>query len=511
MMRTVDAVEVRVEESGLKVLMITSEVVPFAKAGGLGDMVAALAAELARQGHDVRIVLPRYYSVDIGLMQRIGGPLGVPLGSGEEWCAVYASRLPDSEVPVYFLGNDELYGRDGIYGTRAEPSFQDNLRRFAVLSRGAFQLCKVLDWYPDVMNAHDWPAALVPVCLNAREQDGPFAQTGSVLTIHNLGHQGIFEKEDFRHLPFVPELYESAGFACRDGINLLQAGIRNADILTTVSPTYAQEIQTPEHGCGLDRKLRHRASDLFGVLNGMDYEIWNPETDLQIPANYSHESLDRKAVNKAALQEAMGLEVDPEKPVFAMISRLVDQKGFGELCGPTHGSLYSICAELELQFVILGTGEQWCEEELAVLDEKLPNLSVALEFNDPLAHLIEAGADFFLMPSQYEPCGLSQMYSLRYGTLPIVRRTGGLADTVESYNEETGEGTGFAFDLLTPSAIANTVGWALWAWYNRPDHILEMRRRGMQLRFGWEESAKRYVELYQQAIDRRCGRVSRTW
>jgi len=331
-----------------------------------------------------------------------------------------------------------------------------------------------------------------------------------MLTIHNLGHQGVFPKEEFVQLPVSPDLYSSAGFATPDGLNLLQAGIHNADILTTVSPTYAEEIQTPKFGCGLDALLRDRGPDLFGVLNGMDYEIWNPETDLHIPANYSHEDLDGKAVDKAALQEAMDLEVDPKVPVVAMISRMVDQKGFGQLCGPTHGSLWSICNELDLQFVILGTGDAWCEEELATLAEKLPNLAVALEYNDPLAHLIEAGADFFLMPSVYEPCGLSQMYSLRYGTLPIVRRTGGLADTVSSYDEKTGEGTGFVFEDLTPKAIANSVGWAVWAWYNRPEDILAMRVRAMQERFSWDASAARYVELYRWAVDRRLGRTPRT-
>jgi len=503
--------EVSVAEGGLKVLMVTSEVVPFAKAGGLGDMVGALSSELAHQGHDVRIVLPRYYSVDVGRLQRRGGPLGVPLGLREEWAAVYASRLPGVEVPVYFLDHQELFGRDGIYGTRTEPSFRDNLRRFALLSRGALQLCLTLDWIPDVAHVHDWPAAIVPACLYGRERDGRFAETGSLLTVHNLGHQGVFPREEFKHLPLAPELYETAGFADGDNLNLLQAGLVNADILTTVSPTYAEEIQTPEFGCGLDGLLRRREPDLFGVLNGMDYDIWDPETDLHIPANYSHQKLGGKRINKAALQEAVGLEVDPNVPLFAMVSRLVEQKGFGELCGPTHGSLYSICHDLELQFVILGTGEAWCEDELKVLESKLPNLSVNLQFNDPLAHLIEAGADFFLMPSVYEPCGLSQMYSLRYGTLPIVRRTGGLADTVENYDEETGDGTGFVFDLLTPRAIYDTVGWAVWAWYNRPKHIQAMRRRAMKKRFSWEESGSRYADLYQQAIDRRLGRTPRTW
>lgn len=503
--------EANVADSGLRVLMVTSEVVPFAKAGGLGDMVGALASELRRQGHDVRIVLPRYYSVDIGRLQRQGGPLSIPLGMREEWAAVYASRLPGSEVPVYFLDHQELYGREGIYGTRTEPAFQDNLRRFALLSRGAFQLCLMFDWIPDVIHVHDWPAAIVPACLYSRERKGRFAATGSLLTIHNLGHQGVFPKEDFKHLPMAPELFETTGFADGDNLNLLQAGMVNADILTTVSQTYAEEIQTPEFGHGLDGLLRRRSTDLFGVLNGMDYVIWDPETDLYIPANYSHENLAGKDAAKTTLQEALGLEVNPEIPVIAMVSRLVEQKGFGELCGPTHGSLYDICNDLHLQFVILGTGEKWCEDELKVLEGKLPNLSVNLEFNDPLAHLIEAAADFFLMPSVYEPCGLSQMYSLRYGTLPIVRRTGGLADTVENYDQDTGEGTGFVFDLLTPRAIYDTVGWAVWAWYNRPEHIDEMRRRAMQQRFSWEESGRRYAELYQEAIDRRAGKTPRTW
>ena len=204
--------EVNLDEASLKILMVTSEVVPFAKAGGLGDMVAALSAELQRQGHDVRIFLPRYYSIDVGRMQRINGPLGVPLGETEEWCATYLSRLPDAEVPVYFLDHEILYGRDGIYGARGEPGFADNLQRFALLSRGAFQICRALDWFPDVMHSHDWPSALVPVCLNAREREGEFADTGSMLTIHNLGHQGVFPKEDFRHLPVSPDLYTSAGF-----------------------------------------------------------------------------------------------------------------------------------------------------------------------------------------------------------------------------------------------------------------------------------------------------------
>ncbi|MCU0305544.1 MAG: glycogen synthase GlgA [Thermoanaerobaculales bacterium] len=495
----------------MRILMVSSEVVPFAKAGGLGDMVGALAAELARQGHDVRVVLPRYYSVDPGRLRRLEAPLGVPMGYEEEWCGVATAKLPGTGVTVYFLDHQELFGRDGIYGTRSGPEFNDNLRRFTLLSRGALQLAKMLGWTPDVVHAHDWPAALVPVYLNTLERDGVFGATGSVLTIHNLAHQGIFPKQELGHTLLGWEHFHGAGLEHYDRVNLLQAGLRNADMLTTVSPTYAREIQTPELGERLDGLLRHRAADLVGVLNGIDYRLWDPADDPHLPAGFSADDLDGKAACKRALQQAMGLEAEAGTPLFAMVSRLVEQKGFGELCGPTHGSLYNICAELEVQFVILGTGEAWCEAELASLSSRLPNLAVDLEFNEPLSHLIMAGADFLLVPSVFEPCGLTQMYAMRYGTLPIVRRTGGLADTVTSYDEATGEGTGFAFDLLTPSSIYNTVGWALWTWHNRPEHVAAMQQRAMAERFSWEASAARYVEVYRGAVDRRAGRVTRTW
>jgi starch synthase len=495
-----------VPETGLKVLMVSSELEPFAKIGGLADMVGALTTGLARLGVDVRVVLPRYDAVDIGRLRRIGDPLAVPVGSGTEWCAVYTSMLPGTEVPVYFLDNDDLYGRAGIYGSRVEPGFQDNLQRFTVLCRGALELAKALDWRPDVVHGHDWPAALASVYLGTVEANGPFARTASVLTIHNVGYQGVFTVEGLRYTGLARDQLEGNGLWPVDRLTLLELGIRAADLLTTVSPTYAKEIQTPEHGHGLDGLLRRRADDLFGVLNGMDYEAWNPETDPRLQVNYSHRSLGRKAKNKVVVQRELGLAVDPAVPLYGMVSRLVEQKGFGVLCGPTHGSLFQICDELDLQVAILGSGEAWCEDELTALADRLPNLAVRIGFDNRLAHLIEAGSDFFLMPSAYEPCGLSQMYSLRYGTLPIVRRTGGLADTVENYDETTGGGTGFVFDDLTPQAVYNTVGWSLWAHHHRPEHLLAMRKRAMKVRFEWRASAERYVELYRAAIDRRRAR-----
>lgn len=495
----------------MKILMVASEMVPFAKVGGLGDVVGALAPALARLGHDVRVVMPRYYGIDPGPLGPALGPLGVPVGGGEVWVGVREGRAPGSDVPVYFIDHEVLYGRDGVYGTKAEPAFPDNLLRFGVLSRAALQACKLLEWVPDVIHCHDWPSAVVPVYLYALESHGPLAMAGTVLTIHNLGYQGVFPKEHYPALGLAWELFHGAGFEWGGAVNLLKAGLQTADLLTTVSPTYAAEIQTPALGGGLDGLLRRRAADLFGVLNGIDYEVWNPATDPHLPTNYDVGDMAGKAACKAALQRAAGLVEDSDVPVYGIVSRLADQKGFGALCGPSHGSLYAICSQLDVQVVILGTGEAWCEAELASLAARLPNLSVALEFNNRIAHLIEAGSDFFLMPSKYEPCGLNQMYSLRYGTLPIVRRTGGLADTVVNYDQATGQGTGFVFDLLTPQAIFDTVGWSLWTWHNRRDHVDAMRRRAMGLRFDWATAAARYLELYQWAIDRRRGETPRVW
>jgi starch synthase len=367
-----------VPDSNLNVLMVTSEVDPYAKIGGLADMVGSLARQLASSGVDVRLVLPRYYGVDVGKLRRIDGPLRVPTVGGEEVCAAYAGRLPQSEVSIYFLDHEELFGRDGVYGTRLQPSFDDNLRRFAVLCRGALQLARRLDWIPDVVHCHDWPGGLVPAYLNTIEAQGAFSATASLFTIHNMGYQGEFPLEEFPYTGLDQRQLRSLGFELDGRVNLLQAGITHADILTTVSPTYAREIQTPEFGHGLDGLMCARASDLYGILNGMDYDVWNPETDPHVAVKYSQRSLGRKAKNKAALQAEMGLPVDPEVPLYGMVSRLVEQKGFGALCGPDHGRLYSICHDLDLQFVILGTGEAWCEEELRSLSARLPNLAVRI-------------------------------------------------------------------------------------------------------------------------------------
>lgn len=483
----------------MKILMVTSEAVPFAKTGGLADAVSALSLALAKEGHDVRIVMPRYYKIDRNKLSLLPGPMGVHPGYQETWTGVYESSLPDSKVPIYFIDHENSYGRDGVYGVPGETDFADNPQRFSLLGHAAFQLCRKIKWFPDIIHAHDWAAALAPILLKFGERKNEFAQTASVFTIHNMGYQGVYGKHLYPYTGLGWDIFYAAGFEDWDRMNFLKAAIVSSDQLTTVSPTYAKEIQRPEYGFRMDGILRYRSSDLTGILNGVDTEIWNPEKDKYIPAQFSYKTLEKKAKNKEALQKKMGLPVDPEVPIIGIITRLADQKGVSELFGPAYGSAWRMCNDIKLQMVVLGAGEIWCENELSALNKSLPNFRAYIGYDEALSHLIEAGSDFFLMPSRYEPCGLNQMYSLLYGTLPVVRKTGGLVDTVENYNEQTGEGTGFILENLTPQSIYDTVGWACYAWYNKKDHIKAMQIRGMQKQFGWNVSAKSYEDVYKIA------------
>jgi starch synthase len=342
----------------------------------------------------------------------------------------------------------------------------------------------------------------VPVYLKHGLREGPFANTVSILTIHNLGYQGIYHKDNFHYTGLGWNIFFEQGFEDWGMMNMLKAGIYAADKLNTVSETYCEETKLQAHGFRLDGPLRFRGADYRGILNGIDDNVWNPAKDKLIPKQYSAGDLSGKAAAKDALQKHFGLALDPKVPVIGMVTRLSEQKGIGELFGPCYGSVFSICRDMNLQFVLIGTGETWCEREIIGLSARLPNFKAQAGYSEELGHLIEAGSDFFLMPSRYEPCGLNQMYSLVYGTPPIVRRTGGLVDTVQNYDQTTGAGTGFMFDDLTPQAIYNTVGWAVWAYYNKPEHIEKMRQRGMKQNFSWTRSAKKYVEMYNEAIAR---------
>jgi starch synthase len=504
----------------LKILMCTSEAVPFAKTGGLADAVSSLSLALAQLGHEVKIFMPRYYGIDRGKLTKLEGALGVPMAGGEEWSAVYTTLLPATgtavkdvgtkkPVQVYFIDHEHFFGRDGIYGTPFEPDFLDNPRRFAFFCRACFQLCRKIGWYPDVLHAHDWPAALAPVFLRYGEKSvvvtesgktGSFAKTVSVLTIHNLGYQGIYSRDSFYFTGLGWDVFYHASFEDWNMMNFLKAGINSANRINTVSPTYARETLRQQGGFRLDGVLRYRGEAYTGILNGIDTEVWNPQLDKYIPAGYSVKDMKGKAKAKEELQRRYGLPQTATLPVIGMICRLTDQKGIGELFGPTYGSAFSICRDMDIQFVFLGAGDAWAEHEISSLSSRLSNFKAYIGYDEELSHLIEAGSDFFLMPSRYEPCGLNQLYSLNYGTIPIVRNTGGLADTVQNYNQETGEGTGFMFDYLSPNSIYDTVGWAVWAWYNKKKDIEAMQSRGMSQDFSWNKSALEYMELYRKAL-----------
>ncbi len=488
----------------MKILMVTTELMPFAKVGGLADAVSALALALSKKGNDVRIVMPRYYKIDRNNLKKIPGAMGVHLGANETWVEVYEKKLSPSKALVYFIDHEESFGRDGIYGTTGEPDFLDNPKRVSLLANAAFQICRKQGWIPDVIHAHDWGAGLIPALLkfNERHSSSEFKNTASVFTIHNIGYQGIYSKYFFEDTGLGWENFYASGIEDWDKINFLKTAIVSADKITTVSEKYSQEIRQREYAFRMEEILNYRKDDLSGILNGVDTSIWNPAKDKLIPYQYSVKNIEEKAKNKTALQKKMGLPVDDSVPLFAMITRLADQKGIGELFGPSYGSAFKICSDIKLQMVVLGSGESWCENELNSLSQRLPNLKVYIGYDEALSHLIEAGSDFFLMPSRYEPCGLNQMYSLLYGTLPIVRNTGGLADTVENYNEKTGDGTGFVFEHLSPQSIYDTVGWASYAWYNKKEHIRKMQLRGMKKKFGWNIAADKYLEVYTSAIEK---------
>lgn len=484
------------------VLFAASECAPFAKAGGLGDVIAALPAALRARGHDARIVIPRYDFISLEGLTRHLQPLAVPLGAGEAWCAVYETRLPGTDVPVYLLDHLELFGRGYIYDPPGGFAL-DNLVRFAFLSRGAIQLCKHLHWTPDVFHVHDWPTALVPIYLNTVERHGPLGRSATVLTIHNLAHQPRFPSRDLpaTHIPWSE--FRADGLEDHGAVNVLKGGIYHATMLTTVSPRYAQEIRTPEGGFGLDHVLRFRGADLVGILNGIDTRVWNPETDPHIPAHYGAEDLSGKFVCKAALQGEMYLAQRPDIPLIGVVSRLTEQKGVDVIAA----SLGRIL-DLGVQMVILGSGDRRLEDYLRLRSHHGGDRFRAwIGFNEPLAHRIEAGADLFLMPSRFEPCGLNQMYSQRYGTLPIVRATGGLDDTVENYDPRTGEGTGFKFWDLYPDALVETVRWAVETYRHRKDHFRAMQVRAMKKDFSWDTAAARYADVYRWALERRRGGV----
>ena len=485
------------KKAQLRILMAFSEVAPFAKTGGLADVAGALPSALSELGCDVRVVMPFYnrFIEKIADKKLSVENLSVPLGSQVLAADIYHVRLAD-DVVVYFIQRDEFFDRSYLYGTPKGDYF-DNFQRFTYFSRAVLALCPEVQFKPDVVHAHDWQSGLLPAYLkHLYATDEYWAETVSVFTIHNIAYQGQFAPELFPLTGLPAHFFSMDGMEFFGGINFMKAAIVCADVITTVSPRYSDEIQTREYGQGLEGVLQQNRSRLQGILNGADYNEWNPETDPYIAANYSRHNLDGKRICKLDLLREVELpERLMNRPLLGGISRLADQKGFDLLAAV----LDKLVAQ-DIGLVILGVGDDKYQKMLTDLATSYPEkVSVQLKFDERLAHKIEAGADMFLMPSRYEPCGLNQIYSLRYGTVPIVRATGGLHDTIKPFSLARGEGVGFSFDTYKPDAFWRALMEAL-AFFNQPEIWRQIMQNGMATDFSWESSAFEYLELYEKAL-----------
>jgi len=475
----------------LDVLFVSSEVAPWSKTGGLGDVAASLPGALAARGHRVTVVTPRYGGIDPrrqGLTR-----LSTVLSARGEQCGLWVKRGGNGTPEVYFLEHDLFYGfRRNPYGDGA-GDYPDNPARFAFLSRAALELPRALGFRPQVVHLNDWQTALGTWFLRAEHGNDPWlAGARSVFTIHNLAYQGMFPKEvmDAVGLPWSIFRFER-GVEFHDKLNFMKAGLSFADALTTVSPNYAREILSVEGGYGLDTVLRDRSADLFGILNGIDDREWDPSSDPHLSAHYDRRDLRGKARGKAALQAEMGLPVKAHVPLIGLVGRLADQKGVDLVASAMPALLRA-----DVQFALLGSGQREYEDFFAWIARERPDRFAArIGFDEGLAHRIEAGADTFMMSSRFEPCGLNQMYSLRYGTPPVARAVGGLVDTVEDYDGWK-SGTGFLFGPLDPGALVVATRRALEAWRD-VRAWRGIQERGMAMDFSWGRSAERYEALYQ--------------
>jgi starch synthase len=481
----------------LSILMVASEVLPYAKTGGLADVAAALPAALAALGHQVVVAMPRYRGVQVS--GEVLTTFVLDIGPEHLHVQIFRERMAGGAV-LWLVDIPALYDREGFYGVGSHDH-PDNPRRFAALARAAFEAAIVTGFSPDVVHAHDWQGGLAPVYLRTRYATHPvLGGVPSVFTIHNIAYSGLCDAGWMPALDLDWDLYTPQALEYWGQVSLLKAGINFSEKVTTVSRRYAEEILTPEFAYGLEGVLSSRRADLVGILNGIDADTWNPATDRFLPAPYGVDTLEAKQASKRALLEAYGLPSDEAalaRPLIGMVSRMVAQKG--------HDLISSVASELPhlgARFVVLGTGEPAFESMWRRLAAQFPDrIGVRIGFDEGLSHLIEAGSDLFLMPSRFEPCGLNQMYSLRYGTLPLVRATGGLDDTVENYDPYTGKGTGFKFWEPSGTAMIDTLRWALRV-YDHPEVWQRLQRAAMAGDFSWARSAAAYVEVYEAAIAR---------
>ena len=483
-----------------KVLLVSAEIVPFAKEGGLADVAGALPKALAEEGVDIRVVMPLYGSIErksYGIKPVEGlEKLQIEMDGNLEAASIFTAKIPGSKVQVYFVANGRYFDRRGVYNDPdTGEGYPDNPHRFIFFQKAVVAMLGRLDWRPDVVHCNDYQTGLIPFYLQRN-----IGRTATLFSIHNLAYQGV-QPADIIPTAEIPHhhFYPMSPFEFYGQVNMMKIGIVFSDLINTVSPTYAREIQKDrEFGCGLEGVLRSRASDLSGIVNGIDYTIWNPEVDKLIPHNFSAADLEGKAKNKKELLKRNSLpapKAGKRVPVIGIISRLADQKGFDIL----EETLDKIM-QLDLQMVVLGTGQRKYHEMFEAAAKRYPDkLAVNLAFDNALAHLIEAGSDMFLMPSRYEPCGLNQLYSLRYGTIPIVRATGGLADTIADYKPVSGKGTGFVFKQYSAEALLESVKRAV-AQFGDPDAWGGLVANAMAADYSWASSAKHYIALYNRAL-----------
>lgn len=475
--------------SPLKILFVAAECTPFIKVGGLGDVVGSLPLALKELGHDVRVVMPRYRLIDGKHfdLKRVDRVIEVPAGAESRTTEVVESTF--SGVPTYFVWDERFFGRDRVYG---EP---DEAMAFTFFSRAAIEFARVIDWAPDIIHAHDWHTGCALAQLALRERRDPkLRSVATVLTIHNLMYQGLSGDTLWRFAGF-PDRPRRIPGEPPGRVNWLARGIAHADMVNTVSPTYAAEILTPHLGEGLDGLLKLRRQPVRGILNGLDYAEWNPATDARLAATFTANNLKARAVNKRAVQEQLGLKRKPRTPLIGLVTRLYDQKGL-DLIVAAADRLF----ERDVQLVVLGSGDEKYHAALAELKSRYPGrVGVEHNFNEPLARLIYGGSDVFLMPSHFEPCGLGQLIAMRYGAVPVVRATGGLADTVIDAGRSSARGTGFTFKPETAAGLLGALDRALAA-YQEPDRWAGIQRRGLSADFSWQVSAQQYVAMYHAAI-----------
>ena len=477
----------------MKIVFVASECVPFSKTGGLADVVGALPKCLAGRGHEVSVVLPRYRKTPAGpvLLRN----LSIPVGEELHFPDIQDGRAQEG-VRYFFVDYPPFFDREGLY-VDGGADYPDNAQRFALFARAALELMKRTG-VPELIHCHDWQSALVPVLLKSQHAKDPaLGRVPVVFTVHNLGYQGLFPRQTLAALGLPESLFTIEALEYYGQVNLLKGGLVFADFVSTVSRKYAQEIQTEEYGHGLDGVIRHRAATVTGIVNGVDYSQWSPETDKFLAANYSVEKLDGKRACKKDLLEQFRLPAaDLKKPLVGIVSRFATQKGF-DLIAEVADELM----ENDLKVVALGTGEPEFEQLFRELAERFPKkFAVRIAYDNALAHKIEGGSDMFLMPSRYEPCGLNQIYSLKYGTVPVVRATGGLDDTIEPFDSRTGRGTGFKFAEYAGEALLDCVEQAVHVYGRNPEAWRRLMENGMRKDFSWNASAADYERLYQQVV-----------